>query len=53
MTTHGRSGLGRFFLGSVAETVLRTSTLPVLLMRATEADVARAASAAQRRDERR
>jgi len=52
-TTHGRSGLGRLLMGSIAKTVLRTSTLPVLLMRATEADVARAASAAQRRDERR
>jgi nucleotide-binding universal stress UspA family protein len=28
--THGRSGLGRFFLGSVAERVVRHSTIPVL-----------------------
>ena len=45
MTTHGRSGLGRLLLGSVAETVLRESHLPVLLLRSTEADVARQASA--------
>jgi nucleotide-binding universal stress UspA family protein len=47
MTTHGRSGLGRLLFGSVAETVLRSSELPVFLMRSTEADVARLASAAQ------
>jgi nucleotide-binding universal stress UspA family protein len=34
MTTHGRSGLGRLFLGSVAERVLRTSRVPVLLLKA-------------------
>ncbi len=45
MTTHGRTGLGRLLFGSVAETVLRESELPVLLMRSTEADVARLASA--------
>jgi nucleotide-binding universal stress UspA family protein len=47
MTTHGRTGLGRLLFGSVAETVLRESELPVLLMRSTEADVARLASAAR------
>lgn len=31
--THGRSGLGRIFLGSVAERVLRTSPCPVLVAR--------------------
>jgi len=41
MTTHGRSGLGRLLFGSVAETVLRQSHLPVCLMRMTESDVAR------------
>lgn len=36
MATHGRSGLNRFLLGSVAEKVLRASTNPVLLVKATE-----------------
>jgi len=31
METHGRGGLSRLFLGSVADKVLRGSTLPVLL----------------------
>jgi nucleotide-binding universal stress UspA family protein len=31
MATHGRSGLGRLFLGSVAERVLRSVSMPVLL----------------------
>ena len=33
MASHGRSGLGRFLLGSVAQTVLRESEVPVLLVR--------------------
>ena len=36
MATHGRSGLNRFLLGSVAEKVLRGSGNPLLLVRATE-----------------
>ncbi|HXF96282.1 MAG TPA: universal stress protein [Gemmatimonadales bacterium] len=40
MTTHGRSGLGRLLFGSVAEAVLRTTELPVLMMRQTAAQVA-------------
>lgn len=32
--THGRSGISRLFLGSVAEGVLRRSTVPVLVVRA-------------------
>lgn len=36
MTTHGRSGLGRLFLGSVAERVSRTAPVPVLLWKARE-----------------
>jgi len=36
MATHGRSGLNRFLIGSVAEKVLRGSTNPLLLIRATE-----------------
>lgn len=34
MTTHGRSGVGRMILGSVAERVVRQSGGPVLLIRA-------------------
>jgi nucleotide-binding universal stress UspA family protein len=33
MATHGRSGIGRALLGSVAESVLRASPVPVLLIR--------------------
>lgn len=36
MATHGRSGLGRLFFGSVAEAVLRHATVPVLLFKAAE-----------------
>ena len=35
MCTHGRSGLARWAYGSVADRVLRVSTCPVLLVRAT------------------
>lgn len=34
MTTHGRSGLNRWLLGSVAEKILRGSANPLLLVRA-------------------
>lgn len=34
MSTHGRSGLGRLLMGSVAETVLRHASVPVFLVRA-------------------
>ena len=44
MSTHGRSGLGRLVFGSVAEAVLRHAGIPVLLLRATEADVAKRAA---------
>lgn len=37
MSTHGRTGLGRLLLGSVADQVLRNSTRPVLLIRPDEA----------------
>jgi nucleotide-binding universal stress UspA family protein len=36
MATHGRSGLGRWFLGSVAEGVLHRATVPILLVRASD-----------------
>jgi nucleotide-binding universal stress UspA family protein len=38
MTTHGRSGLGRVMFGSVADSVLRHATCPVLLVRIPHAD---------------
>jgi universal stress protein A len=44
--THGRGALSRFFVGSVAEYVLRHSTVPVLTIReAPAAEVSAAASA--------
>ena len=33
MSSHGRSGLGRLVLGSVAESVLRATAVPILLIR--------------------
>jgi len=36
IATHGRTGLKHFFLGSVAEKVLRHTSHPVLTVRATE-----------------
>ena len=39
MTTHGRSGLGRLFFGSVAEAVLHQSPIPMFLMRVTEVEL--------------
>lgn len=36
MATHGRSGIARWMLGSVAEKVLRATSNPLLLVRATE-----------------
>ena len=44
MTTHGRSGLSRLLFGSVAEAVLRRSSIPVFLVRITEAEEARKAA---------
>jgi len=38
MSTHGRSGIGRWLLGSVAEKVVRHSEIPVLLLRSQEVD---------------
>jgi nucleotide-binding universal stress UspA family protein len=49
MTTHGRGGLGRLILGSVAESVLRGATTPILLVRAPEAPVMAPAGAGQAR----
>lgn len=33
MGTHGRSGLKRLFMGSVAEAVLRSATVPIVIVR--------------------
>ena len=50
MSTHGRTGLGRLILGSVAESVLRGTTVPILIVHADSApvDVPRGAEPAQR-----
>ena len=40
MSSHGRSGLGRLVLGSVAEMVLRATPTPILLIRAGGAPLA-------------
>lgn len=40
MSTHGRSGLGRWVYGSVADKVLRGADIPVLLVRAHEGEKA-------------
>jgi len=37
MSTHGRSGLGRLVLGRVTESVLRGTTVPILVVRADHA----------------
>jgi nucleotide-binding universal stress UspA family protein len=39
MSTHGRGPLNRFFLGSVADELVRRAPIPVLLVRAGEAPV--------------
>jgi len=41
MSSHGRSGLGRIVLGSVTESVLRGSRVPVLVLRPDGAPVER------------
>ena len=41
MTTHGRSGIGRWVLGSVADGVVRRSGNPVFVIRAVEKDLAK------------
>lgn len=44
MTTHGRRGLQRLVVGSVAESVVRHAPVPVLLMRAPKAEAGRRAA---------
>jgi nucleotide-binding universal stress UspA family protein len=48
MATHGRTGVARLLVGSVAEQVLRTADVPVLLWKAA---VPRAAARRGRRAE--
>lgn len=36
MATHARSGISHLFLGSIAEKIVRSSTIPVLLVRPTD-----------------
>jgi nucleotide-binding universal stress UspA family protein len=43
MGSHGRSGLRRLFLGSVAESVLRSAPMPVLIVRGEERKAVKAA----------
>jgi nucleotide-binding universal stress UspA family protein len=51
MSTHGRSGLGRLIVGSVAESVLRGTMTPIMLLRSDGAPVeAPATSSAQPRE---
>ncbi|MFT3697080.1 MAG: universal stress protein [Kofleriaceae bacterium] len=40
MTTHGRTGVARWLLGSVTEQVVRTSPIPVLTIHVSEKDKA-------------
>jgi nucleotide-binding universal stress UspA family protein len=47
MTTHGRTGLSRWVLGSVAEKVIRTSPIPVLALHSFEAGPAGSSPAAK------
>lgn len=44
MSTHGRSGVGRLALGSVADKVLHTLKSPMLVVRGSEEKVARASA---------
>lgn len=50
MSTHGRSGLGRLILGSVAESVLRGTTTPICIVRAAGAPVEAPVGAATPRE---
>jgi len=50
MSSHGRSGLGRLVLGSVAESVLRAISTSILLVRAPSAPVETPARASEPRE---
>ena len=45
MASHGRSGMTRWFLGSVAEEILRHASVPILLVKAPEQEIARVEAA--------
>jgi nucleotide-binding universal stress UspA family protein len=51
MTTHGRTGISRLLFGSVAESVLRGTRVPILLIRPPDAAVESPAGSAQARPE--
>jgi nucleotide-binding universal stress UspA family protein len=47
MGTHGRTGVGRLLMGSVAEQVMRRATCPVLTVKTPVPEVAPAAEMAE------
>jgi nucleotide-binding universal stress UspA family protein len=49
MTSHGRTGFSRFWMGSIADAVVRRSKTPVLMLRASEDENATAAPVQFRR----
>jgi len=49
MSTHGRSGFGRLLMGSVAESVLRATHVPILMLRPDGAPVERPQGTARTR----
>jgi len=49
MSSHGRSGVGRLIFGSVAESVLRGTTVPIFLLRSAGAPIERPAGSAEPR----
>lgn len=51
MTTHGRGGLGRLLVGSIADGVLRRSPVPIMLVRSGIADRADAGTRTGGRDD--
>lgn len=53
MTTHGRGGLGRLILGSVAQSVIHGTTTPILLVRRPEAPIKAPEGAGQAREQKR
>ena len=49
MSTHGRSGLGRLLMGSVAESVMRATHIPIMMLRPDGAPVERPGGGARAR----